>query len=249
MLRSVIIGVLFCVATQSTAQKKELNKDAWKDAVNGVKYIENGEKKLKQENSEYAPANIDDLDRVDKKEDKDYYEDEREKSSYSYEEKDHRIPSWLSTFLIIVVVGLLLYIIVLTVVKNPSVKLKATSSYQLNDEELKEIEDNPFDNDLEKHIYEARTSGNLKLAIRLSFIYVIRLLSENELIKWKKDKTNSQYLRELSGSEHKPTYAYLKTLFETVWYGEIELEEHVNLAALERFDHNINSLKHLKKGK
>lgn len=236
--RQIIIGILLCVATQITAQKKELNKEVWNDAVNGVEYIEGGENKLKQQPSESSPKSIDDYDRTDRK---------RQDNSYEPPEKrDHSIPAWLSTFFIIVVVGLLLYFIVLTVVKNPNLNIKKKSTYQLNEDELKNIEENPFDNDLEQHIHEAKTSGNLKLAIRLSFIYIIRLLSENKLITWKKDKTNSQYLRELAGKDFKSTYAYLKLLFETTWYGEIDLRDEEYSAALERFDNGIHTLKSFK---
>jgi len=144
------------------------------------------------------------------------------------------------------VVGLLLYFIVLTVVSNSNAKVPSTGSFELNEEDLREIEENPFENDLERFIHEAKTSGNLKLAIRLSFLYIIRLLSERSMIKWKKDKTNAQYFYELKGTNFQSSYAQLKMLFETTWYGDVELEQKTKKAALEKFDSDIKNLKSLK---
>ena len=54
---------------------------------------------------------------------------------------------------------------------------------------------------------------------------VIKKLSEKEFIKWKKDKTNGQYARELRGTEYELPFRKLTRIFESLWYGQNTLNK------------------------
>jgi hypothetical protein len=72
----------------------------------------------------------------------------------------------------------------------------------------------------------ALAGGDLRLAVRIYFLLLLKKLNEVGLISWKKDKTNRDYLSELYGRE--PMYEDVRKLtltYELVWYGERSVSE------------------------
>lgn len=71
-------------------------------------------------------------------------------------------------------------------------------------------------------IAQAEAAGNLRLALRLGYLQVLKQLSDQDLIDWQPDKTNQTYLRELAAGRPalRPAFAELTRQFEYVWYGE-----------------------------
>ncbi len=70
---------------------------------------------------------------------------------------------------------------------------------------------------------EAITAGNLREAVRMRYLQALQLLEGKQLIAPGKDKTNMDYLRELSTTAfHKP-FAALTLHYEYVWYGKAPL--------------------------
>jgi Domain of unknown function (DUF4129) len=68
---------------------------------------------------------------------------------------------------------------------------------------------------------EAEASGNLRLAVRLGYLELLKTLTDNALIDWKPDKTNHAYLRELpEAGPLRPAFREILRQFEYVWYGE-----------------------------
>ena len=129
-----------------------------------------------------------------------------------------------------------------TILKNPGIELK-TGIASLSEDDIQSIEENLFDNDLEKYIHEAKLEGDYKLAIRFSFIYIIRLLDENGIIKWRKQKTNYDYLKELEGNPFKDSFNYCKLIFENLWYGSTSFSNSALIQTLDQYTGHINSLK------
>lgn len=66
-------------------------------------------------------------------------------------------------------------------------------------------------------------AGDYRNAIRLLYLFVLRSFHEQGLLKWKKDKTNADYLRELRSHRHYPTFKKLTRIYEHVWFGESEI--------------------------
>ena len=61
------------------------------------------------------------------------------------------------------------------------------------------------------------------MAVRLYYLSVLKELSVKNHIRWKRDKTNGAYLRELAGSPLFGTVQEVTLIFERVWYGKVEL--------------------------
>jgi hypothetical protein len=97
-------------------------------------------------------------------------------------------------------------------IPDKSVKMDAS------DEEMME-------SDLERFLKEAIKQQNYKLAIRLNFLIILKELTERNWIRWKKDKTNRDYLSEMSVRKEIQTFTDLTRIFEKSWYSENQIKE------------------------
>ena len=79
--------------------------------------------------------------------------------------------------------------------------------------------------DLPALIQQAIVQKDFSVATRLYYLLTIKTLSDKNLIQWKKDKTNRNYLNELKGFDIKNQFSQLTNIFERVWYGEVAVNE------------------------
>lgn len=86
--------------------------------------------------------------------------------------------------------------------------------------------------DLERFLREALAAGNYALGIRLYYLQTIKTLSEKEAIKWSREKTNRDYLREMRDHRLGREFREVTRTFERVWYGNEPLDA-VGYALLE----------------
>lgn len=87
------------------------------------------------------------------------------------------------------------------------------------------IADRLHDFDLPTLIQQAIDQKEYTIATRLYYLLAIKTLSEKELIQWKKDKTNRNYINELVETSLKNKFRAVTNIFERVWYGEAALNE------------------------
>jgi hypothetical protein len=80
--------------------------------------------------------------------------------------------------------------------------------------------------ELQRLLQEALSKGDYRGAIRIYFIFVLRDLSEKNWIRWEKEKTNFQYLREMSGRNEYNAFNQTVSYFEIIWYGKREIDKH-----------------------
>lgn len=91
---------------------------------------------------------------------------------------------------------------------------------QLSEITLENIEDHLREAEIDSFIQEAIRRQDFALAIRLHYLSVIKALIEGEWIRWKRDKTNGAYLREMGGQPLFQPFQEVTTIFEQVWYGD-----------------------------
>lgn len=75
--------------------------------------------------------------------------------------------------------------------------------------------------DYEKLLKLALQENDLRLATRFTFLVALQYLQKRKKINWEKEKTNYQYLKELSPELQKP-FGKLTRVYEYIWYGEAE---------------------------
>lgn len=91
----------------------------------------------------------------------------------------------------------------------------------VNDEniDIESIEEHIHESDLDGFIRKAVGQENYTLAIRLYYLAIIKELSVNNQIIWKKDKTNRDYINELKQSNLQIPFKEITNIFERIWYG------------------------------
>jgi len=214
----------------------ELNKENWNKYAEEVNYKDQYIKKKKASNKSKKESEENGQDgngESGQASDGDFQEEkeiQQEEISYPAEPSNFEIVAApIFKFLLILGVILLLVFIIMKLMnvehlfspKNRKVKNSTTT---IN---LENIEDNLHESDLEGFIRQARNEKNYALVVRLYYLAILKELSLSGQIKWKKDKTNLEYLREMSGKNLLPKFRETTLIFERVWYGTGILTESI----------------------
>lgn len=93
--------------------------------------------------------------------------------------------------------------------------------------------------DIQSLIKKALEEKNYRLAIRYYYLFLLKLLTERELIAWELQKTNKDYLHELSQSTLRPLFEKVTVLYDYIWYGEFQIDGE----GYERAKHSFDQLK------
>lgn len=105
-----------------------------------------------------------------------------------------------------------------------------------------EIEKNIHLVDFAKLIKETIESGENRLAIRYYYLWLLKKLSEKEIIEWDAEKTNTDYLYEIKDENLKSSFSYLSYLYNYIWYGEFDIDEAEFEKAKAVFEKTIKTL-------
>ena len=90
---------------------------------------------------------------------------------------------------------------------------------------LDNVEQYLHESDLDRFLREALAAGNFSLAIRLYYLQIIKQLSESGAIRWSREKTNRDYLRETRNHRSAEAFRTATRMYERVWYGNQPLDE------------------------
>lgn len=92
-------------------------------------------------------------------------------------------------------------------------KAKNLSSVDLRKEHIETI-------DLNQLLNDALTTEDYRLAIRYQFLITLQKLSQEDVIQWHYEKTNSDYLTEIKESSLQQGFKKVAYLYDYIWYGE-----------------------------
>lgn len=199
---------------QSEIEVKEFDKSAWGNTISGIDYSDQtpGEKKKtkNKDTSEWETG-------------RGYDEDE----SYTPPNMGEFWRGFFKFLLIALAVIVLAFIIANMVgaegwslaPANRKIKRKANAIPIT----LDNIEENIYESDLDRFIREALEKKDYPQAVRLYYLAILKELSLKKWIKWKKDKTNRDYIRELNNTNFQNGFKNVTRMFERVWYGKQEL--------------------------
>ncbi|BDW91373.1 hypothetical protein MACH07_02050 [Flagellimonas marinaquae] len=132
---------------------------------------------------------------------------------------------YLAVFLEILpylLLALFLYLVIRFFVRS-NIQGKGKKNKNPNMVSLSEDEHIIKNEDIEQLIKNALSDKNYRLAIRYQYLFILQLLSEHEWIDWQQQKTNDDYLEELSTSPLLDDFGRATVLYDYVWYGEFEL--------------------------
>ncbi len=73
--------------------------------------------------------------------------------------------------------------------------------------------------DFNAAIEESISKLNYVMAVRLLYLQSLKILSDANIIEWKINKTNADYITELNKYSYQSGFRYLTGVFDYVWYG------------------------------
>lgn len=91
--------------------------------------------------------------------------------------------------------------------------------------DFKEVESDILLTDFEKYLREAVNAGNYKRAVQLLYLESLKSLTLNNIIQWKPNKTNQEYLYEMQNSNLRRPFMDITRLFEYIFYGEFPINQ------------------------
>lgn len=94
--------------------------------------------------------------------------------------------------------------------------------------------------DMDVLISDAIHQKNYRLAIRYQYLKVLKTLSRQQIIEWHYEKTNQDYEKEINVPETKLHFKEVSYLYDHIWYGEQEIDEHKYRVAQLKFAHLNN---------
>ena len=117
---------------------------------------------------------------------------------------------------------------------------KSTTKKIINHDD---IERNLQHVDFEKLIASTLKTGNQRLAIRYYYLWLLKKMSEKDIIDWNPEKTNSDYLYEIQNESLKTDFKYASYLYNYTWYGEFEITNTNFLSIKKTFETTLQSIK------
>lgn len=112
---------------------------------------------------------------------------------------------------------------------------KKISTSEHNEEDFHNID---FRNSIEK----SKMANNHRLSIRYYYLWLLKKMSDDGIIEWDIEKTNSDYLYEIQRSALKEDFQYLSYIYDYSWYGEFHIDDALFEKAEKAFVKALNSI-------
>ena len=96
---------------------------------------------------------------------------------------------------------------------------QTSQAFLSDDEELIKRED------IQLLIDKAIAAGNYRLAIRFHYLLALQKMSGKELINWQVQKTNHEYIYEVTDPSLRKQFRHVTDLYDYIWYGNFEVDE------------------------
>ncbi|RYY95530.1 MAG: DUF4129 domain-containing protein [Chitinophagaceae bacterium] len=93
------------------------------------------------------------------------------------------------------------------------------------DEEGAPTEEDLLSFDFDAAIAAAAASRNFRLAIRLHYLRLLRLLTERDIIQYRQERTNGAYVSQLYGTAYHADFFRITRYYEYAWYGQLPVSE------------------------
>ena len=124
----------------------------------------------------------------------------------------------------IVVIGVGLYVAYVLFLKKDSV-LFARRARRMKEEPEDENTEDIAATNWNLLLQNAAAAGDARLAVRYSYMWLLQLMQQRNLIQYRNDKTNHEYYHELKDSNYKQPFRQLSRQYEYSWYGGYQLPD------------------------
>lgn len=83
------------------------------------------------------------------------------------------------------------------------------------------------ESDFDALIRQALQNANYRQAIRYQYLRTLHLLADKNLVSLAPDKTNFNYVSEITNADNRQAFAALTLNYEYVWYGEFDIDKNI----------------------
>ena len=151
--------------------------------------------------------------------------------------------TWTTIIIRIIAIAVILfvvYLIVRAILNKEGVWIfgRSRKNITINDITEEDIRQMNFG----QMIDDTKKENNYRLAIRYYYLWLLKRLSNREIIDWHWDKTNSDYLYEIKDNNLKKDFEYLSYVYEYSWYGDFPIDEAAFSKAEKAFQKTLNTL-------
>ncbi|MFI5196297.1 MAG: DUF4129 domain-containing protein [Chitinophagales bacterium] len=88
----------------------------------------------------------------------------------------------------------------------------------------------------EELLNNAVHNSDFRLAVRYSYMWMLQIMQQRELIQYRIDKTNYEYYTELNDTGYKQPFKQLSRQYEYAWYGRFAMSQAAYSEYKELFD-------------
>lgn len=122
-----------------------------------------------------------------------------------------------------ILLGVLIFLLIRFFLKvnSNSIMAKSQAKAQVAFSEEEQIIKNE---DINALIQQAVGQKNYRLAIRYYYLLALKKLTEANKIEWEAQKTNEDYINELSQTNLKFDFENITRIYDYVWYGEFNVD-------------------------
>ena len=114
--------------------------------------------------------------------------------------------------------------VVIWYLASSNISLFRRESKKITDDKIdEEFTDDIFSINYEKEIQKAVDGKNYRLAVRLWYLKTLKELSDRNIIDYRHERTNSEYVNSLFGKRYYSDFFRLTRNFEYTWYGQFNL--------------------------
>lgn len=159
--------------------------------------------------------------------DKEFTRKERQAEMRAMDERDVPISrsNWFQTLLWIVIIGGFAAAVMWFLASSKVGLFRKKDKKITSQEEEELLTEDIFAINYQKEIDKAAQQGNYRLAIRLMFLRLLKNMSEKNIIQYKQDRTNLDYLFQLQSSTYYDGFFRITRNYEYAWYGLFDVTE------------------------
>ena len=122
-----------------------------------------------------------------------------------------------------IIIGFVIYLIVRLIINKEGQWVFSKNKKKIMVSEM--VEENIHTIDFKEIIQQSKANKEYRLTIRYYYLWLLKSLSDKEIIEWDIEKTNSDYLYEIQSPTLKENFKYLSYIYDYSWYGEFEINE------------------------
>lgn len=140
------------------------------------------------------------------------------------EKENNHVPQtrrWMNMTTLVIIVAVFIALLLTYLFQNNIIRRRAASI--TGEENAGLSEENIFEINYQREIDRAVTATNYRLAIRLMFLRLLKKLSQENIIQYKQERTNSEYLMQLTSTSYYADFFRLTRDFEYTWYGKFDV--------------------------